>query len=144
MNFLDKISLIIKEINLIFFTTLTLACFLSTSSHALSPEPKLKNETQEQRAMSLFLEVRCLVCNGQVIENSDTAFSFEMRQLIRKKIESGMSNEEIKIYLKDTFGPDILTEINLKGFGILLWLSPILFGLILILLNFRFFKKNSH
>ena len=143
MNFSAKSKLKIRKNNFIVFAILTLASLFSLSSHALSPEPKLVNEAQEQRAMALFLEVRCLVCNGQVIENSDTEFSFEMRKLIRKKIQSGSSNEEIKAYLKEEFGPDILTEINLNGFGVLLWLSPVLFGLILILFNLRFFKKSS-
>ncbi len=65
---------------------LFLFLFLCGAAQALSPEPKLSNEVDEQRARELFLQVRCLVCAGQVIENSDTEFSFEMRKLIRQKI----------------------------------------------------------
>lgn len=105
--------------------------FLAFPAFALSPEPRLSNEFQEQRAQKLFLEVRCLVCNGQVIENSDSEFSFEMRQLIRKKISEKKSDEKIKKELVKEFGDDILVTPNAKTFkGFLLWFLPMLFAVI--------------
>jgi len=83
-----------------------------TPAYALSPESRLNDEKLEERAMNLFLEVRCLVCNGQVIENSDSEFSFQMRKLIREKIAEGKSDEEIKSELVEKFGDDILTTSN--------------------------------
>ncbi len=109
---------------------LTLFLF-SLHSFALSPEEKLKNETQEQRAMAMFLEVRCLICNGQVIENSDTEFSFEMRKNIRQKILSGKSDEEIRAELVQEFGENILTKPSNRN-KLLLWLLPALFALAVI------------
>ncbi len=102
--------------------------FLSSSAFALSPETRLSDEALEQRAMSLFLQVRCLVCNGQVIENSDTEFSFEMRKNIRTKIVAGKNDEEIKAELVREFGEDILTEPSKKS-AILLWMLPVVFAL---------------
>ena len=123
-----------------------LLLFITTaSSFSLRVEEKLP-QTQEERAISLFLKVRCLVCNGQVIENSDADFAFEMRKLIRKKIKSGQSNEEIKQYLTNNFGEEILTELDNKNSKIILWLLPIIFStmFLLILLNSinRFSKKK--
>lgn len=106
-----------------------LILFSSLSAYALSPETKLSDEFQEQRAMNLFLQVRCLVCNGQVIENSDTEFSFEMRKSIRKKIAAGENDEEIKDELVQEFGEDILTEVSMKKGGFLLWLLPVIFAI---------------
>lgn len=105
-----------------------LISFLS-KSHALSPEPRIPDEAKEQRAMKLFLEVRCLVCEGQVIENSDTAFSFEMRKLIRRKILEGKSDEEIRQDLVQNFGEEILTNRGNSDF--LLWILPITFSFFL-------------
>lgn len=105
-----------------------LALLFFSNSHALSPEIKLSNEADEQRAMQLFLEVRCLVCNGQVIENSDTEFSFEMRKLIRQKISAKKTNDEIKKELVREFGEDILTEP--QNFSkIILWALPAIFAI---------------
>src|SRR3989338_3835817 len=87
--------------------------FFCFSTYALSPEKRLDDEVQEQRAMNLFLQVRCLVCNGQVIENSDTEFAFQMRKIIREKIVTGKSDEEIKEELIRKFGKDILINSSL-------------------------------
>ena len=118
--------------------TLTFILF-SLSAFALSPEARLIDETQEQRAMQLFLEVRCLICGGQVIENSDTEFSYEMRKLIRQKISSGLTNEEIKTELVKEFGEDILTSANQKTSRFFLWCLPVFFMVILSSLSLRNF-----
>ena len=110
------------------FLITALLLIFSATAQALSPEPRIPDEAKEQRAMHLFLEVRCLVCEGQVIESSNTEFSFEMRKLIRRKILEGKSDKEIKSELTKEFGEDILTEINQKNNGFLLWLLPLLFA----------------
>jgi cytochrome c-type biogenesis protein CcmH len=86
--------------------------------------------------MDLFLEVRCLVCEGQVIENSDTEFSFAMRKSIRDRILSGKTNEEIKKELVKEFGEDILITPNFAN-KYLLFLLPTIFAAILAIKLFR-------
>ena len=86
--------------------------------------------------MNLFLQVRCLVCNGQVIENSDTEFAFEMRKNIRNKIAEGKSDKQIEAELKREFGDDILTKPNGKV-RIFLLIAPIIFAALILLLLLR-------
>jgi cytochrome c-type biogenesis protein CcmH len=106
--------------------------FFCGAAQALSPEAKLANDADEQRARNLFLQVRCLVCAGQVIENSDTEFSFEMRKLIRREIAAGKTDQEIKTELVQKFGEDILTEPSVNGLsGFLLWGLPLMFAAII-------------
>jgi cytochrome c-type biogenesis protein CcmH len=119
------------------FFLFTFLIFLN-NSNALSPEKRLDDKTQEQRAMAMFLEVRCLVCQGQVIESSDTQFSFEMRKLIRDKISAGKSDDEIRQELVKEFGENILIKTNLKS-QFLLWLLPLIFAFIFA--AFFVFKK---
>lgn len=109
----------------------TLIFLFSLNSFALTPENHLADEVQEQRAMKLFLEVRCLVCEGQVIENSNTEFAFEMRKLIREKIVNGKNDQEIKSDLVKEFGKDILTYSDFGRNDFLLWLLPLAFAAIL-------------
>ena len=112
------------------FTTLIFLTIFS--ANALAPEVRFSDEIQEERARKLFLEVRCLVCNGQVIESSNTEFSFEMRKLIRKKISEKKSDEKIKKELVEEFGDDILTTPNAKTFkGFLLWFLPVVFAIVI-------------
>lgn len=93
-------------IKILFF----LSFFLINSAFALNPETRLSNQEDENRAMNLFLQVRCLVCNGQVIENSDSKFAFDVRALIREQISQGKSDDDIKENLVATFGEDILNQ----------------------------------
>lgn len=126
-------------VKILFFSFL-----LTSNSNALMVEEKLPNQ-QELRAINLFLQVRCLVCNGQVIENSDAEFAFEMRKLIRKKISQNLTDEEIKEYLQENFGNDILTEINLQNGGYFLWILPIFFTILgIFFLRKSTFAKKLH
>ncbi len=45
---------------------------------------------QQERAQKLFLQVKCLICEGQVIESSDTQIAIEMRKLITEKFIKDM------------------------------------------------------
>jgi cytochrome c-type biogenesis protein CcmH len=121
--------------------------FFSFSSRALSPEERLPNQAQEQRAMNLFLQIRCLVCSGQVIESSDTEFSFEMRKLVRDKISAGKTDEEIKQDLVAEYGEDILVNPSIHSYsGIFLWLAPLVFAALVpaFLLKKSNSKPKSH
>ncbi len=120
--------------NLLFFL------LISSSAFALSPEEKLPKQHLEQRAAELFLEVRCLVCNGQVIENSDTEFSYQMRKNIRQKIADGKSDDQIRDELVAEFGENILTRPSGINKFVLFGL-PLAFA-ILVLILFRNRKPN--
>jgi cytochrome c-type biogenesis protein CcmH len=124
----------------IFFLNIFFLIFLSVDSLALSTEDKLANPQDEQRAMNLFLQIRCLVCAGQVIENSDTQFAFEVRKFIRKKINEGLTDEEIKAYLIKNFGDEILQTPTLKSQP-LLWLLPIFFLIISLFIILKKYQK---
>lgn len=122
-----------------FTAILSILAIFSINSYALSVEEHLSNEADEQRARKLFLEVRCLVCQGQVIESSDTEFSFEMRKLIRNKITQGKNDQEIKEELIAEFGEDILTSRRLNKSNLLLWVLPVIFAILPI---FYLIRKN--
>ena len=122
-----------------FFTIIFILA--SLNAKAFSPEDKLQDPKLEKRAQTLFLEVRCLVCNGQVIENSSTAFSYDMRKLIRQKISNGQTNEEIKSELVEEFGDDILTSITLKQDRFFLFILPIILLIIGAVFLIKLYKK---
>ena len=101
-----------------------LAFFVCHYALALSPEERLKNPTQEQQAQKLFLQVKCLTCKGQVIENSDSDFAYSLRNFIRKEIKNGKSEAEIKELLIKNFGSHILISSNTKIYFVLIF-TPI-------------------
>ena len=79
--------------------------------------------------------LRCLICQGQSVYDSQSDFAISMKLLIKKKIEEGNSEKQIYEYLKNQYGEWIFydTEINKKTY--LLWSFPLflfIFGGILI------------
>lgn len=114
--------------------------FLSINAQALSPEERLPDLAQEERAMQLFLEVKCLVCSGQSIESSDTEFSFEMRKLIRQKISEKKSDQEVRDELVKQFGDDVLFS-SQKNFTLLFLIIG--FAILLASFFFRSFFRKS-
>ncbi len=103
--------------------------FLTNQALALSPEQHLPDQAQEARAMKLFSEIKCLVCEGQSVEGSSTEFSYEMRKLIRAKISAGKSDDEVRAELVREFGDSVLLS---SEKNIVLWVLPFLFMVIII------------
>jgi cytochrome c-type biogenesis protein CcmH len=109
---------------------------------SLSPEEKLADPILEERATNLFTKVRCLICKGQVILSSDNNFSFEMRNLIRKKINEGLSDQEIIDFLTNKYGNDILNSPKFSNYNeIIIWLLPIVFVIVFTLIYIIRTKK---
>ncbi len=126
-------------INKIIFFCAFFFCF---NSFALSPETRLVDEQDELRAMKLFAEIRCLVCEAQSIESSNTEFSASLRKIIREKIAQNKTSEEIKNELQNEFGDQILMSAEIKS-EFIIWILPFIFGLILAFFLIRKFIKFS-
>ena len=70
--------------------------------------------------------LRCLICQGQSVYDSDSDFANSMKILVDKKLEEGLSEKEIYIYFKEKYGDWILYDPGLNKNTYLLWLLPIL------------------
>jgi cytochrome c-type biogenesis protein CcmH len=125
----------------VLFFILIIFFFLSTNLFALSPEQRL-SDSQEQRARELFLQIKCPVCAGQVIESSNTEIAFQLRKLVREKIIEGKSDKEIKAYLVAEYGEDVLNSPTSNIVNYLLWILP-LFFILIGLFVIRKFANNS-
>jgi cytochrome c-type biogenesis protein CcmH len=101
-------------------------CLIFRSAFAFSPENHLP-ETQEKRARELFLQIKCPVCAGQVIESSNAEISLQLRNLVRQKIAEGKSDDEIKADLIKEYGEEILNYPTSNIARYLLWILPFIF-----------------
>ena len=63
------------------------------------PDPK-----QEAKAQALMQELRCLVCQGQSIADSDAELAGDMRDLVRRRIAAGEKPEQIRAWLIERYG----------------------------------------
>ena len=70
--------------------------------------------------------LRCLICQGQSIYDSQSDFAISMKLLINKKIEDWESEEKIYEYLKNQYGEWIVYDPELNKKTILLWLFPLI------------------
>jgi cytochrome c-type biogenesis protein CcmH len=80
--------------------------------------------TLEARARHLQQQLRCLVCQGQSIDESNAELAADLRQLVRQQIAQGRSDDQIKAYLRARYGDFILMQPPLEPATWLLWLGP--------------------
>lgn len=106
--------------------SLVLAFLFATSAHALVIDARLPDAAQEQRAQTLFHAMRCIVCEGQSLAESDAGFAIQMRAEIRRMVAEGQSNGAITEYFVARYGHEILQTPPLAGNTLLLWLAPVL------------------
>ncbi|MDO9368353.1 MAG: cytochrome c-type biogenesis protein CcmH [Sphingopyxis sp.] len=97
----------------------------------LPPAPyayqQLKDPAQEARAKALMEELRCLVCQGQSIADSDAPLAGDMRHEVRSKIAAGENPAEIKTWLVARYGNWVSYDPPFDAATAFLWLGPLLF-----------------
>ena len=80
--------------------------------------------------------LRCLICQGQSVYDSQSDFAISMKLVVKNKIDEGKEEEEIYNYLKNKYGEWIVYEPELNQNTFLLWLLPLIlfiFGGLLII-----------
>jgi len=80
-----------------------------------------------ERELKIFKNIRCLVCQGQSLNDSNSDFAIDLKKVIKKKIVNNQADREIYKYLTDRYGDWILFDPPLKMKTILLWILPFLF-----------------
>jgi cytochrome c-type biogenesis protein CcmH len=82
------------------------------------------NPATESRARALQRQLRCLVCQGESIDESGATLAADLRHLVRQQIADGKSDREIKDYLVARYGDFILMQPPLQTDTYFLWLAP--------------------
>ena len=109
---------------------IAIALALASAPSMAAYEEALPDAAQEARARSLFRELRCVVCQGQSIDESNADLAADLRQIVREMISEGESDEAIKTFLVDRYGVFVLMNPPLRGDTYLLWFGPALLFLI--------------
>ena len=87
----------------------------------------------ESRSREVGRALRCVVCQNQSIDESDAPLAADMRRLVRKQIESGMSNEDVIEFMRAQYGDYVLLKPPVQGNTLVLWIAPA--GLVLLALG---------
>ena len=88
---------------------------------------QLPDPAQEAKAKALMQTLRCLVCQGQSIADSDAEMAGDMRSLVRTRIAAGEKPEDIRKWLIERYGDWVSYSPPLDGLTWPLWGMPILF-----------------
>ena len=127
----------LKSINMI----MLLCCLILTmSQNTLLAEISnsggnfIINKTRE-----ISQNIKCLVCQNQSIDESNSEIAKDLKVLIKNKLKDGVSDDEIYNFLRDRYGDSILLKPPLKTNTILLWFLPfiILISAIFFFIDFR-------
>lgn len=111
---------------------LLLALGLATPVYADSNLPpaywsdrQLPDARQEAEAQALMEQLRCLVCQGQSIADSDAELAGDMRDLVRRRIAAGEKPSEIRSWLIQRYGTWISYKPTTEPATWPLWLAPL-------------------
>ena len=97
---------------------------LMTLSAAAAVGDSFSDPAMEARARDLQRQLRCLVCQGESIDESNADFAADMRHLVRSQIADGKSDAQIQAYLVARYGDFILMKPPVQPNTWLLWLAP--------------------
>ena len=130
----------LKSINMIMLQcclVLTLSQNILLAETSNSGGNFIINKTRE-----ISQNIKCLVCQNQSIDESNSEIAKDLKVLIKNKLKDGVNDDEIYNFLRDRYGDSILLKPPLKTNTILLWFLPfiiLVFGSFFVI---RFFKSN--
>ena len=107
---------ILKIFIVIFFTI--------SFSHIKSDE---KNDVMKSKILK---NIRCLICQGQSVYDSESEFASSIKLIVDKKINEGMKEKKIYDFLREKYGDWVIYDPQLNKNTYVLWLLPLLLFLL--------------
>ena len=89
----------------------------------------LKADNEDMKS-KITKNLRCLICQGQSVYDSDSEFANSLKILVDEKIKEGFSEKQIYDYFKEKYGDWILYDPGINKNTYVLWLLPLLIFLI--------------
>jgi len=103
---------------------LLLALMLGGPALAVQPDEMLADPVLERRARDLGLQIRCVVCQNQSIDDSNADLARDLRLLVRERLVAGDGDEEVLDFLTARYGAFVLLEPPRTRSTWLLWYGP--------------------
>jgi len=98
--------------------------------------------TEENLSNKIYKNLRCLVCQGQSIADSNSDFAQTIKSVVSDKLQEGMNEKQIYNFLSDKYGDWILYDPPLKNESYLLWMLPYMFFILGAIVLFFLLKKT--
>ncbi len=110
----------------IVFLSFIISSFIALQALALTVDTPLPKAADEARAKQLFTELRCMVCAGESVADSQAEVASDVRKTVRHMVLAGKSDEAIKTFFATQYGEKILMMPLFSRANLLLWCSPFL------------------
>ena len=117
------------------FIILVIFCLFSFFANAENSNNELLNKISKN--------IRCLICQGQSVYDSQSDFAVSMKLVIKKKLEEGSTESQIYEYIKNQYGEWITYDPEINKNTFFLWIFPIFIfvvGIWLIIKKIKFYK----
>ena len=90
----------------------------------------ISSSFSEEQTINITKNLRCLICQGQTIHESNSDFAESMKKYIKSELENGKTNDEVFLSLIEKYGQWIVYDPGISKNTLLLWTLPLLLFLI--------------
>ena len=97
----------------------------------------------DEEVKKLTLQLRCMTCQNQSVYDSESEFAKDITSVVKKMIEEGKGEDEIKSFLVERYGEYILFIPKFDTKNLILWLFPFVLFLVFFIFFIIRLKKNS-
>tara|TARA_A100001015_G_scaffold40914_1_gene44768 strand:- start:736 stop:1122 length:387 start_codon:yes stop_codon:yes gene_type:complete len=126
----------------IFINSYLIAFFLIIISNlALANENDFNTNSITNKTREIAQNIKCLVCQNQSIDESNSELAKDLKKLIKEKLEAGLDENDVYQFLSDRYGDYILLKPPLNKNTILLWFLPFIILVFSTVYITKFFKK---
>ena len=77
----------------------------------------------------ILKNIRCLICQGQSVYDSESEFASSIKLIVDRKINAGLKEKQIYQFLREKYGDWVIFDPQLNKNTYVLWLLPLLFFL---------------
>ena len=116
---------------------------LSFSCQAAVEYKKFDDPQKEQAYNVLIDELRCLVCQNQTIADSNADLAKDLRRQVYEMLQQGKSQDEIVAFMTQRYGDFVMYNPPFKAKTLVLWVGPVVFLLIGLLVVFLISRRKK-
>ncbi|QDF65570.1 heme lyase NrfEFG subunit NrfF [Shewanella sp. SNU WT4] len=103
---------------------------------------EFKNQSNQQRALTLANELRCPQCQNQNLVDSNSPVARDLRLEVYKMVDEGKSDDQIVEFMTSRYGEFVLYKPRMEAKTYVLWLGPVLLLLIGLFIAFKFIRRQ--
>lgn len=101
----------------------------ATVAQAVLPDEVLSDPVLEARARAISAQIRCPVCQGESIDESNAGIARDLRLVLRERLVAGDSDEQVIDFLVSRYGEFVLFMPRANGANLILWAAgPVVLG----------------